>query len=130
MLPLIDRILLKSTGALQTLFTTVVTNPRPQRPSTADGRPRKVQPHYRSRTSPRLYLLRLHVCSRPFYGNLPAYRSSWVESLGDLARYLMAISGLVIGKASHSASLGNVAMLVSAGDTRLVKSARARLYPR
>jgi protein SMG6 len=37
--------------------------------------------------------------------NLLVYRSSWVESLGDLARYRMAVSELVTSKTSHSTSL-------------------------
>ena len=43
--------------------------------------------------------------------NLSLYRSSWVESLGDLARYRMAVSELVTSKTSHSASLTRSAVL-------------------
>jgi len=62
--------------------------------------------------------------------NLSVYRSSWVESLGDLARYRMAVSELVTSKTSHSASLtqsavsqvanasDDVAMSISVGDTK------------
>ena len=62
--------------------------------------------------------------------NLSVYRSSWVESLGDLARYRMAVSELVTSKTSHSASLtqsavsqvanlsDDVPMSVSADDTK------------
>ena len=62
--------------------------------------------------------------------NLSVYRSSWVESLGDLARYRMAVSELVTNKTSHSASLtqsavsqvanvsDDVAMSISADDTK------------
>ena len=62
--------------------------------------------------------------------NLSVYRSSWVESLGDLARYRMAVSELVTSKTSHSASLtqsavsqvadasGDIPMSVSADDTK------------
>jgi len=62
--------------------------------------------------------------------NLSVYRSSWVESLGDLARYRMAVSELVTSKTSHSASLtqlavsqvadasNDVTMSISADDTK------------
>jgi len=62
--------------------------------------------------------------------NLSFYRSSWVESLGDLARYRMAVSELVTSKTSYSASLtqsavsqvanasDDVAMSISADDTK------------
>jgi protein SMG6 len=62
--------------------------------------------------------------------NLAVYRSSWVESLGDLARYRMAVSELVTSKTSHSASLthsavsqvasisDDVAMSITADDTK------------
>jgi len=62
--------------------------------------------------------------------NLSVYRSSWVESLGDLARYRMAVSELVTNRTSHSASLtqsavsqvanisDDVAMSISADDTK------------
>ena len=62
--------------------------------------------------------------------NLSVYRSSWVESLGDLARYRMAVSELVTSKTSHSASLthsavaqvanasDDVAMSISVDDTK------------
>jgi len=62
--------------------------------------------------------------------NLSVYRSSWVESLGDLARYRMAVSELVTSKTSHSTSLtqsavsqvanvfNNIAMSITADDTK------------
>ena len=62
--------------------------------------------------------------------NLSSYRSSWVESLGDLARYRMAVSELVTSKTSHSTSLtqsavsqvagisDHVSMSISADDTK------------
>jgi len=62
--------------------------------------------------------------------NLSVYRSSWVESLGDLARYRMAVSELVTNRTSHSTSLtqsavsqvanisDDVAMSISADDTK------------
>ena len=62
--------------------------------------------------------------------NLSVYRSSWVESLGDLARYRMAVSELVTSKTSHSTSLtqsavsqvanasDDIAMSISADDTK------------
>lgn len=62
--------------------------------------------------------------------NLSVYRSSWVESLGDLARYRMAVSELVTSKTSHSTSLtqsavsqvanlsDDVPMSVSVDDTK------------
>ena len=62
--------------------------------------------------------------------NLSVYRSSWVESLGDLARYRMAVSELVTTKTSRSTSLtqsavsqvpdisDDVAMSISADDTK------------
>ena len=62
--------------------------------------------------------------------NLSVYRSSWVESLGDLARYRMAVSELVTSKTSQSTSLtrsavsqvadisDHFAMSISADDTK------------
>lgn len=62
--------------------------------------------------------------------NLSVYRSSWVESLGDLARYRMAVSELVTSKTFHPVSLTQSAvsqvadisdgatMSVSADDTK------------
>ena len=62
--------------------------------------------------------------------NLSVYRSSWVESLGDLARYRMAVSELVTSKTSHSTSLtqsavsqvanvsDDVPMSISVDDTK------------
>ena len=61
---------------------------------------------------------------------LSVYRSSWVESLGDLARYRMAVSEFMISKASHSTSTTQSAVsrvadasygatvLISADDTK------------
>lgn len=63
--------------------------------------------------------------------NLLVYRSSWVESLGDLARYRMAVSELVTSKTSHSTSLtqsavsqvpgisDDVAMSTTVDDTKV-----------
>ena len=65
--------------------------------------------------------------------NLSVYRSSWVESLGDLARYRMAVSELVASRASHSASLtksavsrmadtsNDATVSISANDTKAIQ---------
>ena len=74
--------------------------------------------------------------------NLSVYRSSWVESLGDLARYRMAVSELVTSKTSHSASLtqsavsqvanasGDVAMSISADDTKASQISESPALPK
>jgi len=74
--------------------------------------------------------------------NLSVYRSSWVESLGDLARYRMAVSELVTSKTSHSASLtqsavsqvanasNDVTMSVSADDSKASQISKNPVLPK
>ena len=74
--------------------------------------------------------------------NLLVYRSSWVESLGDLARYRMAVSELVTSKTSHSTSLTHSAvsqvagvsdhltMSISADDTKASQISHSPVLPK
>lgn len=70
------------------------------------------------------------------------YRISWVESLGDLARYRTAISELVTSKTSHSTSLTHSAvsqvvsvsdhltMSISADDTKASQISHSPVLPK
>lgn len=74
--------------------------------------------------------------------NLSVYRSSWVESLGDLARYRMAVSELVTSKTSHSTSLtqsavsqvpnasNDISMSVTADDTKASQISESPVLPK
>ena len=73
--------------------------------------------------------------------SLSAYRSSWVESLGDLARYRMAISELVTSKASSASltqsavsrvadSSNDITVSISADDTKASQFSNNSVLPK